>query len=163
MTMSDGRELLEAARSGDLSGVDALLRRGVSPDTFKEHGQTPLALAAMFGHTQVASRLIDAGANPNVGDEAGVTVLMTAAEFPRPEIVRLILAAGAYVNAISSDGRTALLSAIWSADSNTEVIEALVEAGADVSVSDANYGLTPREWADKAGKHTVAELLAEDR
>jgi ankyrin repeat protein len=83
---------------------------------------------------------------------------MMAAEFPRPAIVQLLLASGADVNA--SDGRIALLSAIWSADSNTEVIEAFVEASADPTASDANYGLTPRESADKAGKRAVSELLA---
>jgi ankyrin repeat protein len=122
--------------------------------------QTALALSAMYGHARVASRLIEAGANPNARNETGATVLMIAAEFPRPDIVRLLLASDADVNAVAADGRTALLNAIWSADSNSEVVKALVEAGADVHTSDANYGLTPREWAERAGKRQEARLLA---
>ena len=106
--------------------------------------------------------MLEAGADPNAADSAGITILMTAAEFPYPETVRLLLASGAEVNAVANDGRTALLNAVWSADSIDEVAKALVDAGADVTIKDRDQGLTPREWAEKGGKHSLARLLAKD-
>ena len=85
---------------------------------------------------------------------------MAAAEFPRVEVVKLLLDAGADVNAVAEDGRTALLNAIWSADSSPAVVAALVEAGADLSVTDSEYRLTPQEWARKCGKVVEARLVS---
>lgn len=155
------QELIAAARSGDLSKVDALLVRGTEPDSTDQHGHTPLALAVIYGHEEVVSRLLDAGADVGASDDAEITVLMTAAEFSRPEIVRMLIDAGADVNSVAIDGRTALLSAIWSADSGADVVRVLIEAGADVTAADENYGLSPRQWAEKTGRHDVAHLLAE--
>lgn len=107
------------------------------------------------------SVLIDAGADVNARDGSGLTILMLAAAFPRPGVVQLLVNGGADVNAIAADGRTALLNAIWSAESTADVVTILVDAGADVSAADENYGLTPREWAVKTGKQDVAQLLSE--
>jgi ankyrin repeat protein len=112
--MADDRDFLDAAQIGDYHLVDTLLRKGQSADTHDDHGQTALALSAMYGHASVASRLIEACANPNARNEAGATVLMIAAEFPRPDIVRLLLASDADVNAVAADGRTALLNSMRS-------------------------------------------------
>jgi len=68
---------------------------------------------------------------------------------------------GADANAVGAEGRTALLSAIWSDDSNTHVVRAPIEAGADKDLSDTTYRISPREWALKAEKIEVARLLAE--
>jgi ankyrin repeat protein len=159
--MSHQQQLLTAARRGDLHAVDSLLDVGVDPDPLDEHGHTPLAIAVIYGHERVASRLIAGGADPGLRDEAGNTILMDAAAFPRPEIVRLLIDAGANVNAVADDGRTALLNAIWSDDSTPEVAAALIHSGAEVHITDQNYGLSPRQWADKTGKLEVSQLIAD--
>jgi ankyrin repeat protein len=155
------RELLDAARSGDLGAVSSILDHGANPDSPDEHGLTALAIATMFGHAEIASRLIDAGADPNARDESGSTVLMMASEFPRPDIVRMLVSVGADLNADATDGRTALLAAIWSEDSNAEVVKTLCDAGADTTVVDPKYGMTPLEWAERAGKRSVVRVLSE--
>ena len=55
--MADDRDFLDAAQIGDYHLVDTLLRKGQSADTHDDHGQTALALSAMYGHARVASRL----------------------------------------------------------------------------------------------------------
>lgn len=115
-------------------------------------------LAVIRGDAEAVASHVASGADPNqwVDD---LTVLMAAAEFPRVEIVELLLAAGADVNAVAPDGRTALLNAIWSADSSAVVVAALVNAGADLSIRDAEYGMTAREWAVKSSKRDEVAIL----
>lgn len=156
-----GDRLRAAARDGDQLSVRRLIREGTPVDEPDEHGHTALSLAVLFGHVETMSVLIDAGADVNARDGSGLTILMLAAAFPRPGVVQLLVNGGADVNAIAADGRTALLNAIWSAESTADVVTILVDAGADVSAADENYGLTPREWAVKTGKQDVAQLLSE--
>lgn len=152
--------LRDAARAGDVQRVVALLNEAEIPlNDPDEHGHTALGLAVIFGHSQVVSLLLGAGADANAVDKHGIGILMDAAACPRPDIVRGLIAAGANVNAVSEDGRTALLNAIWSAESDAEVVKALIEAGADPSVADELYNRSPREWAEMVGKVEVAELL----
>lgn len=154
------RQLLTAARRGDLTAVDRLLAEGTRCDTTDEHEFTPLALAAMFGHARVVARLIEAGADPNHLDSNGLTILMVAAGFPRVEIIQALLDGLAEVNAVADDGRTALLDAVWSAETTADVVQALVAAGADTTVRDANYDLTPLEWAQQTGDQAKIAALS---
>jgi hypothetical protein len=61
-------DLLEAARSGDLAAVQALIAKGAALETTTAYGQTPLYLAAMNGREDVVRYLLDKGANPDVHD-----------------------------------------------------------------------------------------------
>ena len=115
--------------------------------------------AVLRGDAAEVAEHLESGADPN-GLVGPLTVLMAAAEFPRVEVVKLLLDAGADVNAVAEDGRTALLNAIWSADSSPAVVAALVEAGADLTVTDSEYRLTPEEWARKCGKVVEAGLVS---
>jgi ankyrin repeat protein len=115
-------------------------------------------LAVIQGDREAVASHLASGADPNgcIGD---LTVLMSAAEFPRADVVELLLDAGAEVNTVATDGRTALLNAIWSAESSPDVVAALVKAGADQTIRDANYGMTAREWAVEAQNHDVVAIL----
>ncbi len=57
------QDLLDAARQGDLAAVKSLLERGAALETKTPYGQTPLYLAAMNGHADVATFLLDKGAS----------------------------------------------------------------------------------------------------
>jgi ankyrin repeat protein len=61
-------DLLEAAHTGDLSAVQALIGKGAALETKTAYGQTPLYLAAMNGREEVVRFLLDKGANPDVHD-----------------------------------------------------------------------------------------------
>ncbi len=71
-------------------------------------GSTPLMLAAIYGHGEIARVLVDAGADLELENKSGDTVLYQASFFCRPEIVELLLRAGADPSRANSRGLTPL-------------------------------------------------------
>jgi len=57
--------LFEAARSGDLATVRALIESGAEVDASDDARRTPLFVAVKQGHLDVARCLLEAGADPN--------------------------------------------------------------------------------------------------
>ena len=112
----------DAAKTGDLAGVQAELDKGVDvdEDDGSSPAMTPLHWAARVGHKEVAELLIATGADVNAIDQLGrtgwaawhVTPLHEAAWWGRKEIAELLITAGADVNAQVNDGRTPLEMAI---------------------------------------------------
>lgn len=148
---------LMAAR--DESGALDAVRRLGAVDARNEHDLTPLMLAGVFGMPSVLVALLDLGADVDAMSRPGISVLMHVASLPRPGIIRTLLARGADVNAVGAEGRTALLCAVWSAESSAAVVRALVEGGADTSVRDQRYRLTPLEWAENGRRADMVEVL----
>lgn len=68
--------LKAAAEDGVLGAVVLLLRYGAKPDGGQEpSGATPLIVAALNGHAEVARLLLAAGADPSIRDDEGDTPL----------------------------------------------------------------------------------------
>ena len=92
----------DAAKTGDLAGVQAELDKGVDEDdsSWGSWGETPLQLAARYSHNEIVELLIDNGADVNVkGGNLGGMPLHHAAFEGHKEIVELLLAKSADVNA----------------------------------------------------------------
>lgn len=69
LALADKNEdLLAAARSGDVAGVEALLKDGADLEAKTAYGQTPLFLSVMQGKTAVAALLLEKGAKTDVRD-----------------------------------------------------------------------------------------------
>ena len=99
----------DAARNGDLAGVQAELDKGADLNAKDESGYTPLYGAVEKGHKEVVELLIAAGADVNVKDgEWGETPLHLAADKGHKEVAELLITAGADVNAKDGGGDTPL-------------------------------------------------------
>src|SRR5262249_31583157 len=94
--------LFMAARSGNASIVDALLKAGSEAKSVSTNGTTALMLAAASGSADTVKLLIKAGASVNAHDVyQGQTALMFAAALGRTDVIRTLVENGAEVNARS--------------------------------------------------------------
>lgn len=121
-------------------------------------GQTAFIRAAFSGDVTTMKLLLEYGADPNLATHAGTTALMAASGVgwvvaqTYTESTENLLAAiqicldlGADVNAVNSMGLSALLGA--ANKGGDELIVALVENGADLTVADV-HERTAHRWAE---------------
>jgi cytohesin len=152
--------LTMGAHQGHTSVIEVLLDAGVDPNQpdGTRTDATALVNAADEGHVEVVELLLERGADPNLGDRQGETPLMFAAKQDVPQSIEALLAHGADVNQQSSGGFTALHGVAESTAANVEVLQLLLDAGADVS-AETNMGTTPVELALSRGNEEIAERL----
>jgi ankyrin repeat protein len=109
--------LLLAARQGAADGVRALAEAGADLNATDPDGTSPLNMAIINAHYEVAALLVEKDANPNIADAAGMTPLYAAIDMKHQEplinrplakpsgtmqpldLVKLLLAHGADPNA----------------------------------------------------------------
>jgi uncharacterized protein len=70
--------LWTAAKSGDMSGLQAVLTSNVDVNAFDADGETALILAIQHNHVDIVRALLTHGANPNTADSRGFTPLRAA-------------------------------------------------------------------------------------
>lgn len=92
---TDAQSLLDAAKNGQISTIQSLLAKGVSPTTKDENGRTPLHLAAANGHQATADAILGAGADINATDNAGKTPLDLAEAGGHSGLTAFLLSKGA--------------------------------------------------------------------
>ena len=80
----------DAAKTGDLAGVQAELDKGVDVNKKDKAEMTPLHPAAANGHKEIAELLIDNGADVNAKDNGGYTPLDVAITGKRSETADLL-------------------------------------------------------------------------
>lgn len=162
--------LIQAAREGDATAVQALLAAGADPDSRSETGWTPLMAAVLAeadgdARTPVVRLLLDAGADPNalyVGPELRAdTPVLLAAEHGFPVTLQVLLRHGGDHSVRNAAGLSPLmivaaarpphhvtkfmddLTGCWNGDdSYTEKATVLLAAGAAVNDRDPR-GRTP--------------------
>ena len=145
--------IYEAAKNGDLAGVQAELDKGVDVDLKDESGRTPLHHAAdvsditwliekgiLEEKTKVAELLIAKGADVTVKDSTGDTPLHETILYSyfNQGVAELLIANGADVNAKNDSGSTLLHSA---SISSRDTIEFLIANSADVNATYEWLGL----------------------
>jgi hypothetical protein len=102
-----GRTLLhEAARAGEESMAQKLLRAGANPNAADDYRITPLHLACRRGSIEITRELIARGANVNAVSAAGTTPLHEAASTGDRELIELLLSHGAENETRDDHGRT---------------------------------------------------------
>jgi uncharacterized protein len=148
-----------AARQGCLSGAELLLKAGARINAKNPNGFSPILLAIINAHYDVAAYLVAQGADVNITDEVGRTPLYAAVDMhtlpdsnlPWPtelnnkltslDLIQVLLAHGANVNA-------QLLK--------QQPYRSKVDRGADTMLT---TGATPLLRAAKAGDVEVIRIL----
>ena len=159
-------DLITAAKTGDIQGVQLLLDQGVDLEAVDlEMKATALDIAARIGQAAMVQLLLDKGANIEARNKNGGTPLITAAFWRRSEIVLLLVEHGADVNAVDSTNRSAMYRAItdWGEtgyydDKRYLITQILLNNGADIEIAD-QWGDTPLMVAVEYGKKDIVALL----
>lgn len=101
-------------------------------------GQTPLHLAAIYGHSGIAQYLLKNGADTSSQDISGTTPLHEAVRYGNVEIVSELISSGANVNGQDSLGKTPLLVLI-PVENQDKIYSLLLTNGANANHKDM-YG-----------------------
>ena len=156
-TQFDAGSIHDAAKTGDLAKVTALLKRNPALVFSKDAlGSTPLHLAAANSHRDVAELLLARKADVNARANDGTTPLHQAAFDGSREIAAMLLAKNADVNAKDVHNCTPLHAA--AAMGYKDVAELLLANKADID-AECYGGKTPFQLAVGRGHSDVAEFL----
>lgn len=116
--------------------------------------ESPLMMAALKGHLELARRLIERGADVN---KPGWAPLHYAATHGHLELMQLLLDEHAYIDAESPNGSTPLMMAALYG--SAESVRLLLEEGADPLLKN-QLGLTAIDFAHRASRIESAEVIA---
>ena len=152
--------LFNAAMSGNLVILRALLARGLDPMHADKYGEVPLSAALRCGNRSVAECLIKVTGNPaGIIDDEGSSLLHKAAWGNLPELAEILLdECGMDIDTGDQCGRTALHVAAY--QGNTRVMKYLLERSANVNAVD-RYGQTPVFSGAYDGNRKVVKMLCE--
>jgi ankyrin repeat protein len=152
-------ELHAAVEAGELETVRTILRKDpYRVGQRRDDKLTPLHLAALGGHAEIAELLLDASASPNVRAYGGSTPLHAAAADGDARIVRALLTHGAWPAPFDEAGDTPLHLA--ARGGRIEAARLLLEARADPNAR-SSCGGSPLHAAAEAGQLQMARLLLE--
>lgn len=159
LSLGAGLELPEAAAAGNLARVKELVERD-SPlaNSYSPDGFPVLALAAVFGHLEIAKYLHAKGGDLNsvATNGSGYTALTGAVASGHTEIVQWLLQSGVSPNYSYANGYTPLLTA--AANGHLEILKALLAHGADLHAK-TNDGKNALSFARERGHTDVAAYL----
>jgi len=160
--MSNGEELLDACKNGNLDAVKQLIKstffsKGVDVNVKDHFGRTALAWASHNGYTEIVKILIDNGAKVDepTGSQKATALILASINGNLPT-AKLLLESGANVNAADLEGVTAI--GVAANNGHKSIVELLIKKGANVNVRDMN-GVTPTEVARSCGYYEIVELL----
>src|SRR5262249_10961308 len=152
-------ELHEAAAAGDMARVkefveqDGTLAKSYSPDGFPV-----LALAAVFGHFEVAKYLKQKGGDVNAAatNGSGYNALTGAVASGHAEIVKWLLENGAEANYRYANGYSPLLTA--AASGHLGIVKMLLARGADLQAK-SHEGKNALNYAEERNHQEMAAFL----
>ena len=125
------------------------------PETRNAADESPLMMAALKGHAELARRLIARDADVN---KPGWTPLHYAATKGHLKMMDLLLEHYAFIDAQAPNGNTPLMMAAYFG--TPEAVKLLIEQGADVKMTNQS-GKTALDFAQMAKHRNSAELITE--
>ncbi|MGE0312358.1 MAG: ankyrin repeat domain-containing protein [Lautropia sp.] len=161
---ADGRTPLHVATFARQRGaIAALLDLGADSAAF-EHGRyDAVTIAAVADDEETLDLLLSRGASARlVTSRYDGTALIAAAHLGHDGVVRRLIAAGAPLDHVNNLHWTALIEAVVLGDGGPRhraVVKALLDAGADIGLTDA-HGRTALQLAAARGYSGIEALFA---
>ena len=140
--------------------VKVLIDAGADIEVKDDNGCSPLLLASKDGSLATVRMLVKAGADVSGTDNERETCLTLAAYFGHTETVRHLLCLPEVdVNQSCNSGFTSLHLGVI--QTHPDVVEVLVNAGADVEAKYDGVGRTPLHCACEVGEREIVKMLLE--
>ena len=140
----------------------ALIRLGADPNALDAQRYDALTIAAVNDDLEMLRIALEGGGSARaITSPYEGTALIAAAHLGHVDIVRALIAAKAPLDHVNNLGWTALLEAVVLGNggaNHTAVVDALVKAGADVTVPD-RHGTTALGHARRRGYSQIARIL----
>ncbi len=151
--------LLDAAKLGDFTTVEALLKDKANVNAARSNGTTALSWAVYHDNVTAVDLLIGAGADVNVSTDYGVTPLALACANQDAAIVRKLLDGGADPNLVKLTGESPLMTCANTGE--VQAVKALLEHGANVNARESKEEQTALMWAAAERHPQVVRALVE--
>jgi ankyrin repeat protein len=152
-----GSDVADAIQRGDLAAARALVQKGADVNAAQRDGTTALHWAVYRDSADAVDLLLRAGAK-SAANREGITPLAMAALYGHAPLVDRLLKAGADAKSLGPNGESMVMFA--ARNGNPEVIQLLVEAGANVNAREPLRGTTALMWAiEQRHPEAVAVLL----
>ncbi|MBR7131023.1 MAG: ankyrin repeat domain-containing protein [Lentisphaeria bacterium] len=159
--------LMDAIEYGNMEIVEKFIDDGGKLDSCRQDDFTPLGLAILCGHDNIARYLVERGADVNALNSENQTALHLVLSRKQPgdiaAAVKFLLDNGANIHALDADGDTPL-SLAFALDNITitpEILDMLIQAGADPNHTAGKY--TPLiTVAQRPDKSELLRVLLEN-
>lgn len=161
------RALHIASRLGDASMIGLLLDEGANIDSRSGSDQTALLISIQSEQLDAIKVLLERGANTEaVEGNEGFTALAISCFQGNLEIANALINAGADVRATTSNGRSMIFlassTASYSNVGSDELLQLLVELGADINLPD-DAGFTALSYAESRNTQSYRKIAADLR
>lgn len=160
----DQSSLFLASSIGDGSMIQLLVACGVHPNTRNERGESPLHLAATFGHDLAIKILLgEPGIDINARDDMGATALWCASKQNHYQVAKRLLTehdveVNVVVESIVIIQRTTSLHHGVQHGNERLIHLLLQQRSINPNITDSG-GMTPLAEAAYRGSHTIVRLL----
>ena len=154
--------LIVAAFRRQHAAVETLLRLGANPNARDSDGYDALTIAAVNNDVDTLKAVLAGGgdARAAIGRDKG-SALISAAQLGFVDIVRALIDAKADIDHVNARGWSALITAVVLGNgdrAHTDVVEALVAAGADGDIKDS-LGKKALDYARSRGYTDMVPIL----
>ncbi len=151
-----------AAYLGRHEAMRALVKTGADPNALEHQAYDIVTIASVAGDVPTLKVALEIGGKAtNVTSPYEGTALIASAHLGHDKVVAELIKAGAPLDHVNNLGWTALIEAVILGDGGSRhvnVVKALVEAGADVTIADRS-GVTPLDHARQRGYTAMAEII----
>ncbi|KAI8794661.1 ankyrin repeat protein [Biomphalaria glabrata] len=109
---------------------------GVDVNFTNTDGWSALKVATYFGHLNIVEFLYSNGAKIKCPGDNSFNILKLASAMGHYDMVKFIVTHEADVNEVNDDGITSLMAATLACNKSAEIIELLIDSGANVNIVD---------------------------